>query len=354
MADIDQTFRRPTMVEAEFSHPVMTTKLLMERQTSNFNLIFDGSGVCQGADVWFLQSGADLVTHSGTAASGTTCAIPAGTQLQTNSESYDNNCFVEAVAEVEDNRCDNELQFVQESAKAIAKAMNDIRRKLNTEHALPLLTNNVQVNQWANATQYNFLDQGTGNRLKLAPGDWSFESLQYIKALAAQNDLDEYFILDGMNLWADRGLAEVRRLNDDQRDEVELFNQFDIHWDLRDLDATLGRRSTFVVNPNVLAYWNVTWNTPVPQNTDPSNNVWEYTLADPMLMYNRNGVMAPVQYEVEYRFECINRNNTTQKRYVHRYYIRHIGGMAIAPLGFNKAAVPARELSGILEIVNEA
>ena len=166
----------------------------------------------------------------------------------------------------------------------------------------------------------------------------------------------DYIIIDSSNLWMDRALAEIRSRNNDQRDEAASFNQFNIHWDTRDMESTLGRRSTFIVNPNVVGFWNVTWSNPASNPTleDASNNLWTYRIADPILKWNDNGTMRPVEYEVEYSYECLNRTSVGQRQYAHKYYIRLIGGLVIAPLGFNKAATPAAELSGIMEIVNEA
>lgn len=357
LKEISSTFTRPTMVEAEYSHPVMTAKLLLEKQTSQWEPRLMEGKICQGVDIWYQQSGVDTVTHSGTSASATTCTIPAGLEAQTNSTAYNNNVFIEATVTINDKKCDNELQFIDESRKQIQKAITDIHRKLNTDFAIPLLTNNVQPNQYASAaTNLSILPQGTGNRLKLDPSLWNFEALQSFKLLADQNDIYDYFILDSSNLWIDRALAEIRSRNSDQRDEIASFNQFNIHWDTRDMETTLGRRSTFIVNPNVIGFWNVTWSAPFTNPTleDPQNNLWTYQMPDPILRWNDNGTMRPVMYEVEYSYECINRTSVGQRQYAHKYYIRLVGGLVMAPAGYSKAAVPAAELTGVLEIVNEA
>lgn len=363
LQEVTQRFTRPTMIEAEFSHPVMTAKLLLERNTASWEPRIMNGNICQGVDIWFLQSGADTVTSSGTAPGALTCTSPAGIEAQTNNVSYNNNIAIEATVTINDKKCDNELQFIDESRKQIQKAITDIHRRLNAEFAIPLLTNNVQPNQYAGAANYSLLSQGTGNRLKLDPALWNFESLQAMKLLANNNDIYEYFVLDSSNLWLDRALAEIRNQNragQTGQDELASFNQFDIHWDTRDMETALTRRSTFIVNPNVIGFWNVTWSSPFnsPTMEDSSQNLWTYTMPDPILRWNDNGTLRPVMYEVEYSYECLNRSSVGQRQYAHKYFIRLYGGLVIAPPGMTKppigsATAPAAELTGIMEIVNE-
>lgn len=349
LENLDQVFPQPTANEAEFNHDIMTAKVLMERQTAVAEDLKEGNR-CVGKKAWFIQDGQTSVTYSGTAArTGEDCTTPTGVELQTNSKTYDNNLYIETSRLVNAEKCDNEITFAMESAKAISKAMLDIRKELN-KRFIELLTANTQANQYDNVDDNIVTD--TGNRLKLDPSLWSFETLAEFRLLANNNKIFDPIYLNGRNLFIDKDLAMYRKLNSDQKDQDAVFNDFDIHWDTKNpgysIDSVLGRLSTFIVNPNQIFFWNTTHNTMVPQLVDPANNRWVYVMADPELRYNDNGVMRPVLYEVEYAKVCTER---TRGRLVwnHTWFVRLYGGLDVGPTGLDDTG--AEVYTGIMEIV---
>lgn len=349
-------FAQGTQISTEFNHPVNGLRKGLESQTIRWEEGKKSGNVCQEVEIYFLQAGADLVVEDNTSVGANACGLLAGTQLQTNKKAYQNNVEIIAVLEVLD-RCDNLLDQAMEVENGFMKAMSDIRAALSKRY-VNLLTNNVQVNQF-DATEslaMGFDDQGAGNRLKVAPANWDFELLQKIKLLADLNSIHDYFILDSFNLFNDRSLAEIRSLNDNQRDQLASFDQFNIEWDTVNIFQELSRKSTFVVNPHVTAFWNVSWsNSNVPVLTDPKENLYTFYIDDPVLRWNDNGVMKPIRYEVEYEYACNDRaTNVGNRQYTHKWQITLVGGIDIAPAGFNRKATPATELTGIMEIVNEA
>jgi hypothetical protein len=113
------------------------------------------------------------------------------------------------------------------------------------------------------------------------------------------------------------------------------------------MDGVLGRRSTFSIDRNAYVFWNTTWSSAAPTfNWAAGNEKWTWTVADPMLMYWRNGSLVPVMYEVEMTKTCVDRiDATTQLQYRYDYYVRLVGGFETVPAG-NAAE------TGILEFTN--
>ena len=343
---LEDMFKRPGPVESEFFHPVMTAKLMLNRQTVEVNKVLE-DGQCIGVKAYYLQDLQTSIVHSGTtprAGQDADCVIPSGVELQSNGTDYDNNLYIEASRLVKANKCNNLVQFVDESAKAIEKAMLDIRKELNTR-CINLLAANPQANQYANAASY--LVVSAGNRYKIDPSNWDFEMLAELKLLAENNDIYNPIILNGRNLWTDKYLAEHRMNNDNQRDQNSIFNDWDIHWDTRNIDSTTSRLSTFIYSPNVTCFWNTVFSpSATPTLVDPSNNRWVYFMNDPELTYNDNGTLRPVQYEVEYQRVCNGRTTHSQLTFDHTWFIRLYGGLALAPSASNR--------TGIMEIENLA
>lgn len=354
---LNELHRQPTMVQAEFSHPVMTAKTLMEKQSVQITPTLNGRE-CIGVKAWYMEAGFDATTYSGSVADATlVCDNGSGTQLQTNSQDYVNNVFINAKVAVPSFRCSNESEYIEEKAKALLKATTDIKRKLNNAHFLPLLTGNVQEDQWGAANRPALWEEASsgGNRLAVDPSLWNYDLLLELELLADFNEMEkgEYSIIDSTSLYVDKNVQEYRRLNDDGKDGNAIYNSHNIHWDHRNIESTLSRKSTFVVQNSVVCFWNTAWYSPTPELVDPSLNLYQYTIDDPELMWNNNGTMQRLQYHVEESFVCANRTSNQERVYNHVFLVTLIGGLYLAPTGFNKAGVPARELTGVLEIVNE-
>lgn len=342
---LEKMFKMPGPAQAEFFHPVMSAKLVLERQTVEVEPVLQ-NGKCIGVKAWYLQDLQSSIVHSGTTPrtnQDADCNIPTGKELRTEGTDYDNNLYIEASRIVKDGKCNNLLEFTTESAKALEKAMLDIRKELNTR-VINLLAANAQANQYTQVADY--ITASAGNRLKIAPSNWDFETLAELRLLAENNQIFDPIILNGRNLFTDKTLAEHRKLNSDQKDEASLFNEWDIHWDTRNVDQTTSRLSTFLFSPNVVCFWNTYWNTPVANNIDPANNRWVWTITDPELMYNDNGMMKPITYEVEYQRVCTGRTTHGELKFDHTWFVRLYGGLVLAPSVSN--------LTGIMEIENLA
>lgn len=357
LMQVEDIFARPTAIQCEFEHPVMTAKLMLERQEVRTVPVLEGT-VCKGVKAWFLQSGTDSIVHDGTAERTTAnCDIATGTQLQTNSKTYDNNISIQAVHEVEDARCDNAVTFQRESAMAIIKAMVDIRKRLNTR-CLALLNANVQPHQYTNidATYIGGNYSLNANSYKVAPTNFNQDTLQYLRLVAHHEQVKDPIILNvGSNFFMDKDIAFFKRVTTTENYKNEIYNAADIHWDLDGYDSlATPRNTTFIFSPNVVLFWNtIIHNTNVPIQIDSSKNLWVYKIQDPELMYKKDGRLVPVEYDVRYQFTCNGLTNLGQEKFVHKYEVTLRGGLDIAPSGFNRAATPVAELTGVTEFVAE-
>lgn len=327
LEQLEMMFPRPTMVEAEFNHPVNTFKALAENQTfrAEERLI---NGRCEGVRAWFLKGNTDEASE--TNPSSLDCTTPDGTQLETSYKDYDNQYPITYTARIDDGKCDNEITFAYESAKALQHAMLKIRKKAN-EKFINLLAGNLQANQYAGVADY--ITAGTGNRLVADRDRFNYEMLAELALLAENNRLENYLVISGRNFWVDKYLADARRATTDKNDQARIFGNFKIYWDTRNIDAELGYPATFILNPDVLAFWNTTFSTPTPKQLD--ENRWAFTIQDPELMWSKNGTLVPIRYEVEYEKVCVGRTSLTEMKFTHTYFVRLLYGLDIAPAGVN-------------------
>lgn len=359
---LDSLFVSPDNVTAEFQHPVMTAKLLLERQNVRTEETLQGT-ICKGVKAWFLQAGVDTVNYDGIVEpSIVDCAIPAGIQMQTNEKDYDNNISIRSIVEIDDGKCDNQLSFEMESAKAMDKAMNDIRVRLNGK-AIALLEANVQPHQ-SGLTLNTDVVGGDAlynpNAYKVAPSKFNYETLLEMQLMARYEQVQvganrPVTLNVGRNFYTDERVAFYKTGTGTDNGASRVYNTEDIHWDIENRNQlSTNRDTTFIFNPNVVLFWNTNvHNSTTPVLVDTKNGIWEFIMEDPMLMYNKDGVMTPVTYDVSYVYDCTGKTSLGKRKYLHKYEFFLRGGLDVAPAGFNRDAVPVANLTGVMEFVAE-
>ncbi|MFZ7152198.1 MAG: hypothetical protein ACO1HP_00370, partial [Bacteroidota bacterium] len=64
--------------------------------------------------------------------------------------------------------------------------------------------------------------------------------------------------------------------------------------------------------------------------------LWEFYLEDPILQIRQpDGSMAPLRYEVVYQKVCQGRDANTRHNDLHRFEVKFLGGIAVAPPGID-------------------
>jgi hypothetical protein len=337
-AFLEDMFGDMTPAMNEFRTPAKTVELLMSRQTARTTPIMKGT-VCVGQDIVWLKSGVTSVDYIGTTASGAslTCDLADGQELESDAKTYADNLFAVATVDVDDDKCNNMVDFARESALAWRKAMTDLKVVLNT-NAISFLDANIQQNLFSDVASVDagggaWAVDGDGATILVPQIDLNNpDTLAYLDVLAQNNLLEDFFILSGwQNFYTSNYNADFKRLNDNERALIEQYRAHDVNFDVRSLDQTLGAASSFLINPSSFAYWNTAWSAVDPIQVDYDK--WEFRLEDPVLKIRDNGTLRPVYYEVVYQKLCKNRDSKTRHRFTHRYEVKYIGGRDVAPAG---------------------
>lgn len=318
-------FKTPNTAITEFNVPANSAKALLENQTAMAEERLVGNK-CVGVKAWFIRaSEIDEVSAS------TDCTTPGGNQAETASKNYDSEILVHAAGTAKDSRCDNEIDFLDESSTVLARLIAVCRKGLNTD----VITRHSAA---AQANLYTGIpatwDDTTETPVIIVPAaDFSWDNLGNFVVTAQNNEFGNFLMLSGSNFFNNAFNANYLKLNDDGRAPSAAFMDQSIYFDTKYLDQTLGRKSTMIIDINSYIFWNTTFSTPVP--TQISETKWVWTIPDPELLYRRNGQLVPVMYEVEMDKSCTARNALGQLQFTYKYYMRLIGGYATAPLGPN-------------------
>jgi hypothetical protein len=294
------------------------------------------NGECIGTYVKWLKYGTDDITYSGTGSGlDLSCNLGTGSGQVSATQTYANNLVIYDLQVVKDNECSNVFSFQDLSANAIARAMHKNRKALNAQMVTFLDGRKSAVNNDADVTAGNV----DGVSFAASTFDVSStvlpfndpDSLTVLDAIVQNNSMETAFWVAGRNAFYNALInAEYRRLNDNER-YLARFDDYNMFFDIKNLDSTLTGKNLFAVSPNSYIFWNAEVYAST-QFEQIDYDKWVALMPDPVLRYNDNGTLRPMMHNIVYQRVCSDRNNSTLKHQMnHVYEVRLQGGIAGAP-----------------------
>ena len=296
-------------------------------------------GECIGTQVHWLTKGATSLSYSGTGSSPSlslNCDLAAGEGAIADNQTYENNVVKISNVNILDNVCGNIWDFQKLSAHQLARAMFDIRASLNAscisflDGAKSAVNNDDDVTD-GNVDGVSFASSVFDVSSTVLP--WNDpDSLTVLGTIIANNAMDTAFWVGGRNSFYNAIVnSQYHRLNDNERDQVR-FDEYNMFFDVKNLDSTLTGKNLFGVGVGSYLFWNTevyesTQFTPIDENK------WVAMVPDPVLRYkNSTGALVPVMYNVVYQKVCSARNSSSLKHQMsHVYEVRLQGGLVQAP-----------------------
>lgn len=356
---VNELFQNPSTVDARYSQEVATAPAVLTRQTARTQERLT-NGTCVGIKVWFYDAGASNTIYEGsTLDSGLDCDNSACGVGQTAGMDIDNNIFFHDCKAAQEDRCDNELEFAAETARVLYHLMYNMRCSLN-KRFINTFKLAAQQNQ---VTLPSLMVERSGSNIIQIDKDAFTESAIWntivdLGILTQQNGVYEPLFINGRNFQNSSILAQFNGLNDDKRSQPAIYNTLgrNMVWDIHPthgVDAITTELSTMAVSPNAYLFWNYSLFPSVPELKDPSKNLWNFSIQDPILRYNRNGVIVPVTYDVEHTYECTGYDAAGKRVYLHNYRLFLRGGFTMAPLGYNMAGT-SQVYTGAMHFIRNA
>lgn len=337
-----------THLYKDFTKPTPTISALAENQGMKSQLVFeDGGEICTGFKAWWIGGKDHTLDHNSTTArSFAACGPATGVDLDSKSITYTIDKHLEVDVMCSDNLCANDIDFQMLATKTLLSAMKANRDALNTAGIDFLEANNM-----TNASSYGGYTQA--GDITYIPGTWDSSILALFKIHAAQNQIQNYRIINGTNLAEHFYNSQFTTLNDNQRSFMAQLQSVGMDWDLIDLDANVGSPASFLYNPNMIGFVNmVNYNTPVPTPIPGLDNVFGYYIEDPVLKYKHISptgavTMKPVRYDVVYAATCDGISTNGKRTSTHKWEVAFRGSLTLGP------ATTAAETT-ILQFHNEA
>lgn len=325
-----------------YNTPIDTAKTLLEQNTM-IELPVIENGVCVATKVYYLtDTNSKTVGYSGAVSDPALgCDLPAGKQGESGTKEYTPDLFIHETVQFSDDLCANEIGFAALSAERLSLAMANIRWELN-QKGIAHLNASAQAPA-SGSTDYTV----TGTSIEVPTADFTPDLIAQFYQIGLINQMSNVRIHNGTNFFTQFFNAQFNALNDNQRDQLAKLGALNpMTWDIRDLDGQLTQKASFVYDPAMLGFFNYRGGGKLqydPVLLDPSKNVYGMLIDDPVLMYTRNvrnpqtGQVStetlPVTYLVEHQFDCDGRDTLSQRKNVHKYNIRFVGGYTNAPQG---------------------
>lgn len=345
---LDLMLANPNVAKTEWQQgEALSARAVLTRQTARtLDRLLDAN-ICEGAEVWFVRPHAADVAEEDWP---TDCDLPAGSEAETVKKDLDTTILAYANAKLLDNRCANLVDFQTEFAEQVAHLMARLRRQLNNNVVLTTLTGAAMVN-----TDPLFpTDAGwddSASPIVAPPDAFVWQNLNQFRRIAMRNMFGNFFFLTGELFNDDSWMAMLNRMNEGERQAFLAYNGYELYFDERDLDVFMGQRTAFIVDINSYAFWNTFRSPANAQLLDPTTGLFVWSQPDPILRWNRNGVLTPVVWEMEMQKVCTGRTTATgYPQFTYTVAGRLLGGFITAPLGIDAAG--AATVSGVLEFTD--
>jgi hypothetical protein len=367
-AMIEEVFQGDTPNKYPYNEPGFVAGGLMERNAAQLDPVLNSGGLVRGFDIHYLTPGSTTITQNDTPANvkaALDCDVDEGQFPTSAVKTLNHNKAIVANVTADDNLVgslfnDNPTSMdgreragtlIQERFQ---KAFKDLRQQLDYWLIDFLHASRTGVNN-DSALPSHLTFNGADDRFEAAASYFqNADFLTDIDAMVANNDIMDYFMVSGRRNFYNAVVdSRFRRENDHER-YLTRFDTAKVFFDIRNMDARLatatgqsGAGFTFAVGEGTYAIWNYADIKPVPVLTDTTKQTWAFTVQDPRLMINFNGVLQPVTYEVLYQKVCVNRGDLLTQFWDHRFEIRFLGGV-------DKAPASADGHTGILEMMSIA
>lgn len=321
-----------------------TARGLFSEHRARTSPVTDALGNCQGYKIYTLDANDETLDYDGDGSDDTTaCDVTSGVGAASSEKVYSLNALKIKNFYVDDDICGDLFKRPGQSgteeaadliAHNLASAMHAIRASLNAESISLLDTNKSAINNDSSLPTGVAFGSSvlTVTEATLPMNDP--DTLTDIEAIAANNDMDNFFMVSGRHhFYNARRNADYHQLNDNERDVIRWMDQ-SIYFDIKNLDSTLSGRNSFAVDPgSYVLFDHIDSRISLqPRQASAADNLWEYFIEDPNLLIRINGVLRPVRYHVAYQFVCNGVNRSRRVRtYTHKWEVTFNGGFHVAP-----------------------
>lgn len=323
---------------------------LASQNRASTEVIRDARNNCQTLKIYHQKQSVETEATVASSAPSLSCTISAGDYPVTLETSYTPNLFATKTQSVNDNICgqffanpsaDGDVRAARLVADQIVLGMRSLRNELDKEISRRLNTNRQTANYASSLLPYMVWDD-TNDVWDLPYNLFQTpDTFTGIQAMMANNGIGEYFMLGGINTFYNAFENSVyRQLNDNER-FLARFGQQRIAFDIFNMDAVLNTADNtgsetkgymFAIADGSYAMVNFSDYMTTPERIEQHEKpTWRFSVADPFLRINENGVLRPVMYDVHYQTACNSSDSKGHYTFLHHFQMQFKGFLGMAP-----------------------
>ena len=330
---------------------IATLIALMGHHNAQLSEVFDAGGRCIGQNILWRNLEANTQNYSGDGTDTATfnaaygCEITSDKGFTSYKKLYKDNWYVSHKGYIADEDCSNEFQMQELLTDLIERLSMRVFDDMNIDCINFLNSNRTNVN--------NDADLPSGIT-------WDNVNFEYNAALAKFSDPDfladlytvidnslmfDAWILNGRNHFFNAVYNSQYRRNNDSERHLTAFDDWDMAWDIKHLNAELTGANSFVVGEGSYAMSNRKLYGDTPEEV--KDNFWQFSIDIGSLefaqktMTMRNGRpvmvngMTPVALNVIVQDKCNGVDPTTKRKFDKHVEVGFVGLLEEAPAAAN-------------------
>lgn len=271
------------------------------------------------------------------------CDLNGGNLPGVTKQDFDPNDCLKIEFEVNEYYCDNMAMWEEIVAKQRAKAKVLLEAEMAKKLVTFVAANGDQVDMTNIAFDASYTVNGT--EIVIPSNEWGASIFSEFQYMNEQCDLMNPLYLTGKNFHTEKFLNKYKSQSCCNNNDLLESNDFNICFDTRNIDSTLGGRYTIVMDQDSILFWNThEHRSTTPVQMSSSHDLWEWYDTLPRLTYTANGSSTPIYMDVTMQRKCYTEGGKRRYKRCYEYVVN---------FGLHEGICSCDEKRGILVYKND-
>ena len=237
------------------------------------------------------------------------CDIPDATELGSESLVLAKELLVNPVRfTIKEKECHNAFTWDERMAYNMTKSKTLLEIALTKRLVtLAATTADTPSTSWFEKTTGTVV----GNSFDVTTANFAPELYADLLYASQITDMNDIIVVNGVNFYHDTFLNQFKGIACCDNDSVLSGAPYEVFFDLKNMDSTLGAKVTMAIDKNALLFWS----SPNFTNTAPelkTDDIYVWRDMLPRLKYMANGAMQDIYIDVRAQKKCIDGSRNTQ------------------------------------------
>lgn len=289
---------------SELNQSIVAGASILAHQDPEIIERFEGQK-CISAKVVALRATDNALSET----SDTPCVIPSSDQLGSESLTLEKELLTNPyLFTINESQCNNAFSWDDRMTYNLMKGKALLEVALSKKLVALAATNaDVPLTDWFAKTTGTVV----GNSFNVATADFTSDLYADLMYASQITDMNNMLLVNGVNFYHDTFLAKYKGIACCDNDAVLTGSPYSVAFDLKNVDSTLGAKTSLAIDKNALLFWS----SPAFTNMTPelkSNDTYVWSDVLPRLKYMANGQMNDIYVDVRAQKVCLDGHTDMQ------------------------------------------